>query len=80
MSLPLSAIQKLHTTRKAIPDKVYKSTEGKLYIGTKEGRIKLIERAEDILLNNIEDTKITNTQKALEILFTKYVPTGTVLM
>lgn len=59
-------LQKISSNKLAIKNKLYYSQDGTTYIGTKEGRLKLVEKAKNLPFKQTEDVRSENIQKAIE--------------
>lgn len=59
-------IQRISANKLAIQNKLYYSDSGITYIGTKEGRLKLVEKAKNLPFRKTPDITSKNVQKAIE--------------
>ena len=66
MALSKSDIQKLHTTKTAIPNKIYVDAEGRKYKGNDSGRLVRELTASEIKVVERFSTTAHNTQEILE--------------
>ncbi len=59
-------LSKIHLNNLAIPNKYYYGNNNKVYIGTKNGRLKLLDKANVITFKPTEDISSKNVQGAIE--------------